>query len=245
VHLATDLRTQEQNTVKTPPTPEYDADWLWAGNPVLGSLLGLSPVLAVSTSLVNGIGLSVATAVVTILSFATVALLPRPASFAWRLLTFVLILGVYVSSIALVMELYFYPLSRSLGIYLPLICANSALLYRLEVQASQASLQAALLDALKTAGGFLWIIMALAALRELLTTGTILDQLELLKPFPGNTADSPISTELTGRKFRCPLLQPGSLILFGLLVACLNVVGGFFGSAQPGEQRQAIKHKRI
>lgn len=215
----------------TPSMPDNRADSLWGSNPVLGNLMGLSPVLAVSTSLVNGIGLGIATAVATVLCVTTVALMPRPASFSWRLLTFLSILGIYVSVIALVMELYFYPLFRSLGVYLPLICANSALLYRMEIHASQTGLGEALIDSLKAAGGFLWVIVALAALRELLTTGTMLEQLEqleLLKPFPGNNADTPISTELTGRKFRFPQLQPGSLILFGLLVACLNVFASHF-----------------
>ena len=225
----------------TPSAPGSRSDSLWGSNPVLGNLLGLSPVLAVSTSLVNGIGLGIATAAITVLCNVTVALLPRPASFSWRLLLFMLILGTYVSVIALVMELYFYPLFRSLGIYLPLICANSALLYHMEIHASQASPPAALLDALKTAGGFLWIIVALAALRELLTTGTIFEQLELLKPFPGANVDTPISTELTGRKFRFPQLQPGSLILFGLLVACLNAIASYFRPSQSGGTRPATE----
>ena len=195
---------------------------LWQRNPVLIQLLGISPVLAVSTTLANGIGLGVATALATIPCYLTVSLLPRINGVTWRLLFFLLIIASYVSVIDLLMRLYFYPLYRALGVYVPLICANAALLYRMEVHASRVGPIAALQDGCRTAFGFICILLTVAALREWLSTGSLLSQFELLKPFPGSAADSPVSTEPSGSKFRFPLLQPGALIILGCLVATGN-----------------------
>ena len=195
---------------------------LWQNNPVAIQLLGISPVLAVSSTVVNGIGLGTATLCATILCYLTVSLLPRISSTTWRLLFFLLVIAIYVSILDLAMRLYFYPLYRALGIYVPLICANAALLYRMEIYASHVGIGAALKDGIKTALGFFWIILAMAALREWLSTGSLLSQLELLKPFPGASFDGPVSTEPSGSRFRFPLLQPGALILLGCLVAAGN-----------------------
>ena len=195
---------------------------LWHHNPVVVQLLGVSPVLAVSTTLVNGIGLGITTTLATILCYLTASLLPRSRNTRWRLLLFLLVIASYVSIIDLVARLYFYPLYRALGIYIPLICANSALLYRMETYASHVGPGAALKDSFMTALGFFGIILAMSALREWLTTGSLLTQLELLSPFPGNLSDGPINTEPSGNRFRFPLLQPGALIILGFLVATGN-----------------------
>ncbi|MBT8147614.1 MAG: electron transport complex subunit RsxE, partial [Gammaproteobacteria bacterium] len=132
---------------------------LWSRNPVIMQLLGISPVLAVSTTLANGIGLGALTALATIPCFLTASLLPRIEAITWRLLFYVLVIASYVSIIVLLTQLTFYPLYRSLGIYVPLICGNAALLYRMELYASHTGPLAALQDSLKTALGFFWIII--------------------------------------------------------------------------------------
>lgn len=197
---------------------------LWHRNAVLIQLLGISPVLAVSTTVVNGIGLSTATTCATFLCYITASVLPRINSTTWRLLFFLLIIASYVSVIDLVMRVYFYPLYRAIGIYVPLICANAALLYRMETYASCVGSSAALKDSVKTALGFFWIILTMAVLREWLSTGSLFSQLELLKPFPGSSFDGPINTEPSGSRFRFPLLQPGALIILGCLVAACNLL---------------------
>lgn len=202
---------------------------MWSRNPVVMQLLGISPVLAVSTTVANGFGMGVLTALATILCFLTVSLLPRIEAATWRLLLYLLVIASYVSIIDRVTQLTFYPLYRSLGIYVPLICGNAALLYRMELYASHVRPLAALQDSLRTAFGFLWIILLVSAFREWLSTGSLLSQLELLRPFPGTLTDEPISTEPTGSRFRFPLLQPGALIILGCLVALGNFLQAAFG----------------
>lgn len=203
-------------------TGTFEASTLWRRNPVVFQLLGLSPVLAVSNTVVNGLGLGVATAVATVSCYLTASLLPRVKNSTWRLVFFLLIIASYVSFIDLAMRLYFYPLHRALGIYVPLICANALLLYRMETYASHVGPGAALRDALITALGFFWILLSLSVLREWLGTGSLLSQLELLEPFAGDVPDTPINTETSGNRFRFPMQQPGALILLGCLVAFGN-----------------------
>ena len=194
---------------------------VWENNPVLIQLLGLSPVLAVSSTLACGIGLGVATFFVCILSCLTASVLRGIISQKWRLVWYMLILASYTTIVETICQLYFYPLFLRLGIYLPLICCNVAILIRIETVAGQSPWSAATLDAIKTGFGFLIALCLLAFSRELLISGTILANWQLLLP-----ASSELSTAASNLDdthfFRFANTQAGVLILLGLLVALLN-----------------------
>lgn len=216
---------------------------VWDNNPVLMQLLGLSPVLAVSSTLAYGIGLGVATFFVCVLSCLTASLLKGVISHRWRLVWTMLILASYTTIVETISQLYFYPLFLRLGIYLPLICCNVAILVRMETVAAQSAWPAATLDAAKTGCGFLIALVLLAACRELLISGTLFANWQLLLP-ASSEASIAVSNLDDTRFFRFANTQAGVLILLGLLVALFNLLAQLTSSSPSATQEELIPVKR-
>lgn len=194
---------------------------VWENNPVLVQLLGLSPVLAVSSTLAYGIGLGVATFFVCILSCFTASVLRGIISQKWRLVWYMLILASCTTIVETIGQLYFYPLFLRLGIYLPLICCNVAILIRIETVAGQSPWPVATLDAAKTGFGFLVALCLLTFCRELLISGTIFANWQLL--LPASSELSTLASDLDDiHFFGFANTQAGVLLLLGLLIALLN-----------------------
>jgi len=216
---------------------------VWENNPVLVQLLGLSPVLAVSSTLAYGIGLGVATFFVCVFSCVTASVLKGTIPHKWRLVWYMLILASYTTIVETISQLYFYPLFLRLGIYLPLICCNVAILIRMETVAAQSPWSVAALDAAKTGLGFLIALVLLAACRELLISGTILANWQLL--LRASSELSTVASDLDDmRFFQFANTQAGVLILLGLLVALFNSLSQLTGSTAFDESENLIPAKR-
>ena len=203
---------------------EFESSSIWRNNSVLVQLLGLSPVLAISTSIVNGVTLGVATLLVTVASCTTTAIFRGVLNVGWRLILYVAIIGCYVTIIDLLVTTYFYPLSRSLGIYLPLIGCNAAILFRMETFSRHAKALAAFKDAVLTGAGFLWVIFVFATIREWTSTGDLFSNAQLLIPFREGSGAAPISTYPALAKFIFPSQIPGAFIILGLILAGKNLI---------------------
>jgi electron transport complex protein RnfE len=241
----------------TTPRTIIEPGSLWQNNTVLVQLLGLSPVLAMTTSLVNALALGLATFVATVACCITVSLSRFFLTSNWRLLYFVAVLGFYVSILVFLIETYFYPLSRSLGIYLPLISCNAAILFRLESFSRHVSLWQATRDGVLSGAGFLWIIVALGIIREWSSTGELLRNVDLLSPFTESFSGSGISTYPANVKFNFPVLVPGGFIILGLLLAGKNYLSVMINnhttknssfdadntSRSPIDNQWAVKHE--
>ena len=216
---------------------------VWENNPVLIQLLGLSPVLAVSSTLAYGIGLGVATFFVCVLSCLTASVLKGTIPHKWRLIWTMLILASYTTIVEIICQLYFYPLFLRLGVYLPLICCNVAILIRMETVARQSPWSVATLDAAKTGFGFLIALCLLAFCRELLVSGTIFANWQLLFP-----SSSELSTNTSNLNdiyfFRFANTQAGVLVLLGLLVALLNSLSQLTNSNVLDESEKLVPAKR-
>lgn len=219
---------------------------LWENNPVLVQLLGLSPVLAVSTSLVNGIGMGVATLIVMVLSCISASLLKSRLSRNWRFTWFLLIMASYTTIIDLLMQWLYFPLYTQLGIYVPLICCNIAILVRMEVRASCCHWKPAALDAAKTGAGFLLAIAVLAGLRELIGQGTLFANWQLLLPSAVAT-DFNTGAAQNSQALGFASLQPMALILLGLIIAAKNYTDQHFskGNHTPTETNAPIQRARV
>jgi electron transport complex protein RnfE len=216
---------------------------VWEKNPVLIQLLGLSPVLAVSSTLAYGIGLGVATFFVCILSCLTASVLKGTIPHKWRLIWTMLILASYTTIVEIICQLYFYPLFLRLGVYLPLICCNVAILIRMETVARQSPWSVATLDAAKTGFGFLIALCLLAFCRELLVSGTIFANWQLL--FPSSSELSTNTSNLNDiHFFRFANTQAGVLVLLGLLVALLNSLSQLTNSNVLDESEKLVPAKR-
>lgn len=182
---------------------------IWKENAVFKLLLGLCPVLAVTTSAENGLGMGLATAFVLICSNAVVALLRRVIPGKVRIPAFVLIIASFVTVVQLVMEAYAYELFQALGIFIPLIVCNCLILGRAEAFASKHPVANAVADGVGMGAGFTLVLFILGGIRELLGSG------ELLGFSVFGTAYQPILLMI---------LPPGAFITLGLLLALMNKV---------------------
>jgi electron transport complex protein RnfE len=189
-------------------------------NPGLVQLLGLCPLLAVSTSVANALGLGIATLAVLLASNAIAALagprLPREV----RLAVFVLVIAAVVTAIELVMAAWWPGLHASLGIFLPLIVTNCLVLARAESFASREPLSRALLDGLAMGLGFLAVLLLLGASRELIGHGSLGADLHLLLGEGMRGAGWQFFDP--GHGLLIALLPPGAFIFLGLMLAVGN-----------------------
>jgi electron transport complex protein RnfE len=192
-------------------------DGLWKNNPGLVQLLGLCPLLAVTTSLTNGLGMGVATTLVLCGSNLVVALIRNVVRDEIRIPVFVLVIASLVTTVELAMNAWFHDLFRVLGIFIPLIVTNCIIIGRAEAFASRNKPAAALVDGLMMGTGFTLVLVVLGALRELIGQGTLLSGSQML-------FGTDLSIRLFDGGFLLALLPPGAFIGLGLLVALKNMI---------------------
>ena len=183
--------------------------------------LGLCPLLAASGSVVTAMGLGLASLVVIIFSSLLISVVRGFLSPVTRLPVFVLVIGLATTVVDNLVQIYAYPLAKMLGIFLPLIVCNCIIMSRAEIFASKNSPLAAVIDAATYALAFLLVMFCVGLFRELLATGTVFADMELL--IPG--LESLQITVIPGyRKFLLVSLPPGAFISIGLLIALKNFV---------------------
>ncbi len=195
---------------------------LWKNNPGLVQLLGLCPLLAVTATVTNALGLGLATLLVLMGSNVTVSLVREWVPKEIRIPVFVLIIAAFVTVIQLLMNAYTYGIYQSLGIFLPLIVTNCAIIGRAEAYASKNPVKQAAFDGLMMGLGFALVLIALGAIREVLGQGTLFDGAELLL---GEWA-SVLRVEVLhlDNKFLLAILPPGAFIAMGFLIAVKNYI---------------------
>ncbi len=197
---------------------------LWHNNPGMVQLLGLCPLLAVSNSVVNGLGLGLATMLVLTSSNLAVSLARRWLSRDLRIPAFVLIIASLVTAVELLMNAFFHDLYRVLGIFIPLIVTNCAIIARAEAFASRQPVLPSLWDGLMTGLGFLLVLVILGAGRELIGNGSLLAGADMLL--------GPVGASLRIQLFEpdagllLAILPPGAFIALGLLIAGKNAIDG-------------------
>ncbi len=207
---------------------------LWKNNPAIVQLLGLCPLLAVTTSVINAIGMGLATLFVLVISNTLVSSVRHIVSDTIRLPVFVMIIAAAVTCVELLMQAYTYNLFQTLGIFLPLITTNCIILGRADAYARKHALLPALYDGLMMGLGFAVILVLLGALRELLGTGALLSNMDLL--FGDSAKAWQITVFATDSPFLLAILPPGAFIAMGLLIALKNYIDTLI------RMRQAAKH---
>ncbi len=194
-------------------------DGLRDNNPGLVQLLGLCPLLAISTSLVNALGLGIATIAVLLVSNAVASLLGRWLLPEIRLGVFVVTIATAVTTVELLTAAWLPGLNESLGIFLPLIVTNCLVLARAEAFGSRRSLGESVLDGLAMGSGFTLVLLALGAARELLGHGSLGADMHLLL---GDLAPRGMQLFEQHDGWLFALLPPGAFILLGLMAAWHN-----------------------
>jgi len=199
---------------------EISLNGLWKNNPALVQLLGLCPLLGVSNSTVNALGLALASAVVLVCSNTAVSLVRGVVNTAVRLPAFVMIIAALTTCIELLMQAFTYELYQILGIFIPLITTNCVILGRADGFAAKHDPARAAYDGLMMGLGFGLVLVLIGAVRELLGTGALLANMHLL--FGPIAADWKLTLVHDYKGFLLAILPPGAFIVLGLLIAGKN-----------------------
>lgn len=195
---------------------------LWHNNPALVQLLGLCPLLAVTNTLINGLGLGLATILTLVASNGIISLLRQHIPDEARLPVFVMIIASVVTAIELSMNAFFHELYLILGIFIPLIVTNCAIIGRAESFAARNPVIPSLLDGLMMGIGFAAVLMLLGGLRELIGQGTILADAHLMFGEAARSLTINLFDNYQG--FLVAILPPGAFIGLGLIVALKNTI---------------------
>ena len=180
-------------------------------NPTLVLLIGMCPVLAVSTSAINGAGMGVATTFVLTMSNLVISLIKNLVPNKVRIPIFVVVIASFVTIVQMTMEAFVPGLYKALGVFVPLIVVNCIILARAEAFAQKNTVIASIMDGLGMGIGFTLALTTLGAIREILGNGSIFDI-----RFVGDDA----STILVF------ILSPGAFIALGYLIAFINRLKG-------------------
>ncbi len=183
---------------------------LWAEIPPFRLVLGLCPILAVTKTVENGIGMGIATTFVLICSNILISLLRNIIPKKVRIACFIVVIATFVTVVELVMQAFAYPLFLKLGIFIPLIVVNCIVLGRAEAFAAKNGVVASLADGLGIGLGYTLSLTALAIVREVLGNGTFYDI-----PVFGPTFEP----------FAFMVQAPGAFVCLGLMLCIMNMLG--------------------
>lgn len=201
---------------------ELTHNGLWANNPALVQLLGLCPLLAVSGTVVNALGLALATLVVLIGSNLAVSLIRNAVTEAIKLPAFVMIIASFTTCAELLMRAFTYELYQILGIFIALIVTNCAILGRADAFACKNKPLPAAYDGLVMGLGFGAVLVAIGAIRELLGAGTLFADMHLLVGEMGRNWTVTVIPSYPG--FLVAVLPPGAFFVAGFLIAWKNAI---------------------
>jgi electron transport complex protein RnfE len=202
--------------------PDISKKGLWTNNVALVQLLGLCPLLAVTGTLVNGLGLGIATLMTLVFSNSIVSLIRHWLKPEIRIPVFVLVIASIVTTIELVMNAWFHDLYLILGIFIPLIVTNCSIIARAEAYASKNSLLNSAADGFMMGLGFTLVLVVLGGMRELIGFGTLFANAHLMFGEAGRSLTVTFSEDYPG--FLLAVLPPGAFIGLGLLIAMKNII---------------------
>ena len=191
---------------------------LWEEVPPFRLVLGLCPVLGVTTKMQYGIGMGLATTFVLVCSNVLVSLLRKAIPAKVRIACFIIIIATFVTLVELLMQAFAYPLFLQLGIFIPLIVVNCIVLGRAEAFASKNGLFLSVADGLGIGIGFTLSLASLGAVREILGAGTLtlwegIELVNLVQIFPDF------------RPFQFMVQAPGAFVCLGIMLCAMNMIG--------------------
>lgn len=193
---------------------------LWHENPSLTKLMGICPIIAMSSSVSTAIGLGLATLIVIITSNIIASVIRQQLNSVTRVPILIFIIATMVTALEMLMQVSFYELFELLGVFLPLIVVNHIVLMSAESNASQKSLSNSVLDSFLTGLGFLLVLVLISSIRELIGNGSLFDNMEIL--FGSVAKEWVINPFGNDFQFRLLLMPPGALLVFGVVIAAKN-----------------------
>jgi electron transport complex protein RnfE len=217
---------------------EITLDGLWKNNPALVQLLGLCPLLAVTGTVVNAIGLGLATILVLVGSNIAVSLIRNHVADAVRLPAFVMIIASFVTVTELVMQALTYELYQILGIFIPLIVTNCAILGRADAFASKNGIIPSAVDGLTMGLGFTVVLILLGVIREVIGQGTLFTNMDLI--FGEMAVNWQIIIFNDYPDFLFAILPPGAFVAMGLIIALKNLVDNYLAD-KAASNKEAVE----
>jgi Na+-translocating ferredoxin:NAD+ oxidoreductase subunit E len=216
---------------------------MWKNNPALVQLLGLCPLLAVSSTITNALGLGIATLIVLVCSNVVVSLVREYVPKEVRIPIYVMIIAALVTCVQLLMNAYAYGLYLSLGIFIPLIVTNCIIIGRAEAYASKNDVLPSALDGFWMGLGMTSVLVVLGSTREILGNGTLFDGADLLL---GEWAKVlTIDVFHFDSHFLLAMLPPGAFIFVGLLIALKNIIDTQLEARKPKAAKPSIERARV
>ena len=197
-------------------------DGLWNNNQAFVALLGLCPLLAVTNTVINALGLGLATTTTLVCSNVIVSMIRNYVSNEVRLPVFVLVIASIVTIIQLTMNAFFYDLYKILGIFIPLIVTNCAIIGRAEAFAAKNTVDKAFLDGLAMGLGFTFALVLLGGMREVIGSGTLLAQADLMFGEAAKAWKITVIKDYSGMLLA--ILPPGAFLGLGFLIALKNII---------------------
>jgi electron transport complex protein RnfE len=197
-------------------------DGLWTNNPAFVQLLGLCPLLAVTNTVINGLGLGLATTLTLVASNGMVSLVRNWVRSEIRIPVFVIIIASTVTVIELSMNAWFHELYLILGIFIPLIVTNCSIIGRAEAFASKNPILPSMIDGLFMGLGFTAVLVVLGAMREAIGFGTLFQQAYLM--FGDGARGFTITLFDHYRGYLLAILPPGAFLGLGFLIAGKNIL---------------------
>ncbi|RAW85935.1 electron transport complex subunit E [Photorhabdus laumondii] len=211
---------------------------LWKNNSALVQLLGLCPLLAVSSTATNALGLGLATTLVLVCTNIAVSSLRRWVPNEIRIPIYVMIIASVVSTVQMLINAYAFGLYESLGIFIPLIVTNCIVIGRAEAYAAKNPIMPSAIDGLAMGLGATFALFVLGAIREILGNGTLFDGADLLL---GNWAKV-LRIEIVhmDSPFLLAILPPGAFIGLGLMLAVKYLIDEKMKTRAIKEKSRAI-----
>ncbi len=202
--------------------PDIIRDGLWTNNVGLVQVLGICPLLAVTGTFVNGLGLGLATLITLVASNVTISMIRKLVRPEVRIPVFVLVIASIVTIIELSMRAWFYDLYNVLGIFIPLIVTNCSIIGRAEAFASKNTVGRSFVDGFSMGLGFLLVLVTLGTLREIIGHGTLFSHAHMM--FGDAARSMTIQFIESYHGFLLAVLPPGAFIGLGLLIAMKNAI---------------------
>ncbi len=197
-------------------------DGLWNKNIVFGQMLALCPLLAVTNTATNGLGMGLASTVVLLASGLTISMFRNIITPQVRIPVFVLIIATIVTLLDMGMNAWMHELHKVLGLFIPLIVTNCAILGRAESFASRRSAMPAVLDGLMMGLGFILALVLLGMVREILGSGTLFANASLLLGSTFSFMELELISDYKG--FLLVVLPPGGFLVLGFLLAGKRII---------------------
>ena len=210
---------------------------LWDNNPVLAQSLALCPLLAVTTSATNGLGMGLATLFVIVATSVIISLLREIITPEVRIPVFILLIAATVTIVDMMMNAFVHDLYKVLGLFIPLIVTNCMILGRAESFASRFPVKLAALDGLMMGLGFLWVLVLLGAIREIIGSGTLFANASLLLGQSFAFMELTLIPDYKG--YLIMILPPGGFLVMGFLMAGKRVLDARLEQANQAAVAQA------